>query len=135
MSEEIKGFLILLFVILLIAVIITGIALAIFFCATPKGKSIINNYEASLKSVDEQKYEKQKEVEDTCRAMIASYESDKLIYEQNINSDSELDVELAKNARIRANKTASTYNNYILENDFVWKENVPEDISMQLDLI
>lgn len=36
---------------------------------------------------------------------------------------------------MRANKTASTYNNYILENSFVWSGNVPDDIAKELDYI
>lgn len=33
---------------------------------------------------------------------------------------------------MRANKTASTYNNYILKNEYIWKGNVPSDIYMSL---
>ena len=33
---------------------------------------------------------------------------------------------------LRANRTAATYNTYILENSFVWADNVPEDIDMKL---
>lgn len=33
---------------------------------------------------------------------------------------------------MRANKTASSYNNYILKNSFVWNGNVPADIKMEL---
>ena len=35
----------------------------------------------------------------------------------------------------RANKTAASYNTYILENSFVWADNVPADISKQLDYL
>lgn len=38
---------------------------------------------------DATSYEKKKKVEDTCRAMISSYESDKMTYEQYKNSDNE----------------------------------------------
>ena len=36
---------------------------------------------------------------------------------------------------MRANKTASTYNNYLLENSFIWEDNIPEDIKYQLEVI
>ena len=80
-------------------------------------------------------YETIKKVEDTCRAMISSYESDKLTYEQYKNSDNEEKQGWAEQAKMRANKTASTYNNYILKNSFVWKDNVPSDIYMELEFI
>lgn len=33
---------------------------------------------------------------------------------------------------MRANKTASSYNNYILKNNFVWDNNVPKDVLQEL---
>lgn len=36
---------------------------------------------------------------------------------------------------MRANKTASTYNNYILKNSFVWDGNIPSDINYSLEYI
>ena len=36
---------------------------------------------------------------------------------------------------MRANKTANTYNEYILKNSFVWEGNIPEDIEQKLNLI
>ena len=41
----------------------------------------------------------------------------------------------AAQAKTRANKTASSYNNYILQNNFVWKDNIPKDIRSILDVI
>lgn len=38
----------------------------------------------------------------------------------------------AAQAKMRANRTASTYNNYILENKYVWRDNVSNDIYMEL---
>ena len=113
-------------------IILAFIGLSIFFFATPSGKAIWNRYEYSMEKVDEQTYQKQKEVEDTCRAMISSYNSDKLIYEQYKDSSVAEEKSWANNAKIRANQTASTYNNYILKNKYVWKNNVPADIYMSL---
>lgn len=81
---------------------------------------------------DATNYEIIKKVEDTCRAMIASYESDKLTYEQYQASTNEEKQSWAEQAKMRANKTASSYNNYILKNSFVWNGNVPSDIRMKL---
>ena len=84
---------------------------------------------------DATNYETIKKVEDTCRAMIASYESDRLTYEQYKDSENEEKQSWAEQAKMRANKTASTYNNYILENSFVWQGNVPKDIQSKLEYI
>lgn len=83
------------------------------------------------KAIDNVSYERLKKVEDTARAMIATYKSDKLTYEAYKNTD----VELATQAKIRANKTAVTYNEYILKNSFQWQGNIPNDIYNQLEII
>lgn len=79
-------------------------------------------------------YETLKEVEDTCRAMISSYESDKIMYEQYKNSTGE-QKQWSDAAKIRANKTAVSYNNYILKNSFVWRDAVPADIKTNLSIL
>ena len=81
---------------------------------------------------DATNYETIKKVEDTCRSMIASYKSDKLTYEQYKDSTNEEKQSWAEQAKMRANTTASNYNNYILKNSFVWNGNVPADIKMEL---
>lgn len=83
------------------------------------------------KSIDNVSYDRLKKVEDTARAMIATYKSDKLTYEAYKN----IDVELATQAKIRANRTAVAYNEYILKNSFQWKGNIPSDIYNQLEII
>lgn len=81
---------------------------------------------------DATNYETIKKVEDTCRAMITSYESDKLTYEQYKDSTNEEKQSWAEQAKMRANTTASNYNNYILKNSFVWNGNIPVDIKIEL---
>lgn len=120
----------------IIVLIVALIGLPIFFGATPTGKAMWNNwFHAVQKADDATNYETLKRVEDTCRAMIASYNADKLTYEQYKDSDNEEKQSWAEQAKMRANKTASTYNNYILENEYVWKGNVPSDIYHKLDYI
>lgn len=121
---------------------VLGIGLCVLILAygifniTPFGRGVINKYFFDVQKVDDvTNYETIKEVEDTCRIMISSYESDKLTYEQYKDSDSEEKQSWAEQAKIRANKTASSYNNYILKNSFIWKDNVPDDIYMELNII
>lgn len=81
---------------------------------------------------DATNYETRKEVEDSCRAMVASYEADKLTWEQYKDSESSEQRSWADQAMMRANRTAANYNNYILKNSFVWDGNIPEDILSEL---
>ena len=116
---------------LLIMFIVGGVV-----SCTPMGRAIRNNWMYDVQKVDDStNYETLKKVEDSCRAMIVSYESDKLTYEQYKDSDNEEKQSWAEQAKMRANKTAATYNNYILKNSYVWKDNVPSDIYMTLEII
>lgn len=122
--------------IFLVILALLVIALPIYFGATPSGKAAWNNWFHNVQKVDDAtNYKTLKKVEDTCRSMIASYNADKLTYEQYKNSDSEEKQSWAEQAKMRANKTASTYNNYILENEYVWKGNVPADIFYRLEYL
>lgn len=104
--------------ILLVILLIAGI---FYFTVTPAGVAAYNNWRHKIQKVDDDtNYDTLKKVEDTCRAMIASYESDKLTYEQYKDSDNEEKQSWAEQAKIRANKTAVEYNNYILKNSYVW---------------
>lgn len=80
-------------------------------------------------------YDKLKEVEDTARAMIANYKNDLVIYETYKESESDEQKSWAQQAKIRANKTANTYNEFILKNSFRWKGNVPIDIAESLEVV
>ncbi len=116
--------------------IIVIIGLPIFFGATPVGKALWNNWFYDVQKVDDKtNYNTLKKVEDTCRAMISSYETDRLTYEQYKDSDDEDKRSWAEQAKMRANKTASSYNNYILENSFIWEDAVPRDIKSRLEYI
>lgn len=121
---------------LLCFVLALVIFLPIYFSATPSGKATWNNWFHKVQKADDNtNYKTLKKVEDTCRAMISSYEADKLTYEQYKDSEIAEEQSWAKQAKMRANKTASSYNNYILENSYVWADNVPKDIKMQLPYI
>ena len=122
--------------ILVIILLVALVVAPIFFTCTPTGITIWNNWFHSVQKADDNtNYKTLKQVEETCRSMIASYNSDKLTYEQYKNSDNEEKQGWAEQAKMRANKTASTYNNYILKNEYVWKGNVPSDIYTTLPYI
>lgn len=84
---------------------------------------------------DRTSYDTRKKVEDTCRSMIASYKTDKSTYDMYKESTSEEKQSWAEQAKMRANKTANTYNEYILKNSFIWEGNIPEDIESKLQVI
>lgn len=84
---------------------------------------------------DKTSYDTMKKVEDTCRSMIASYKTDKATYEMYKESSNEEKQSWAEQAKMRANKTANTYNEYILKNSYVWEGNIPNDIDSKLQII
>lgn len=112
------------------------IGLILFFAVNPLGVMSWNSWFGLVQKADDAtNYETLKQVEDTCRSMIASYEADRFTYEQYKNSEDDEQQSWAEQAKMRANRTASTYNNYILENSYVWSGNVPNDIDSELDYL
>ena len=121
-----------LFALMTVTISVTGCGGVLRWAGTGYGNTV--EY-VDRKIDDATNYETKKKVEDTCRAMISSYESDKLTYEQYKDSNNEEKQSWAEQAKMRANKTASTYNNYILKNEFVWNDNIPADIFLELQII
>ena len=72
-----------------ILIIILVLFLLVFvFAWYPLLRAARNSYNYGIQKIDEKtKYENLKQVEDTCRAMQASYESDKHMWEQYHESD------------------------------------------------
>lgn len=106
------------------------------YAISPSVRELVNGVKHDVQKADDRtNYETIKKVEDTCRAMVASYEADKLTYEQYKNSTNKEKTEWAEQAKMRANKTAASYNNYILKNNYVWSGNVPKDIYTKLEYI
>lgn len=117
---------------------VVGIVLvaALFSAVTPGGRWLWNTWFFGVQKVDDAtNYDTIKKVEDSCRAMMASYESDMRIYEQYKNSASSDQRSWADMAKMRANKTASVYNLYVLKNSFVWGGNIPKDIRQEIPYI
>lgn len=120
--------------IVLLCVLLIG--LIVFFAATPIGRTMWNNWFYVVQKADDATlYATRKKVEDTCRAMMASYVADELTYKQYKDSASEEQRGWAAQAKMRANKTAASYNEYILKNSFVWEGNVPDDIHTKLEYL
>lgn len=109
------------------------VILMLFFGLTPGGRARWNIWFFDVQVADDHtSYETIRKVEDTARGMISSYEADKLKYQQYIASEDPMKKEWGEQAKMRANNTASSYNNYILKNKFVWRENIPADIKSEL---
>ena len=112
------------------------IAFVVAITCVPTTRAMWNEYIHSLKKVDDvTTYKTRKDVEDTCRSMIASYTADKLTYEQYKDDPSTEKQGWGEQAKMRANRTAATYNEYILKNSYVFSGNVPVDIFMQLEYL
>lgn len=119
-----------------IVVVVVVLCSILFFAVTPAGRAVWNSWFYTVQKVDDAtNYNKKKKVEDTCRSMIASYNSDRLTYEQYKDSDNPEKQSWAEQAKMRANKTASSYNEFILKNSYVWSGNVPSDILSELEYI
>lgn len=117
---------------LMISLIIFGIYVSFF----PTGRALINSYDNMMKKVDDATlYETRKKVEDTARASIASYKTDKATYEMYKDSNDEEKKSWGEQAKMRANKTANIYNEYMLKNSYVFEGNIPSDINYQLEII
>ncbi|MBR6184882.1 MAG: hypothetical protein IKQ41_01315 [Clostridia bacterium] len=113
------------------------VGICIFLAAVILGLSgALNSFFFQVRKIDDTtNYNTIKQVEDSCRAMISSYTADKLAWEQYKNSDSEEQVSWANQAKMRANKTAASYNEYILKNSFIWQDNIPKDILQRLEYL
>ena len=119
----------------LLALGILGL-IALIFAAGPIVRAVKNRYDYNAQKADDAtNYKTLKEVEDSCRAMMASYESDRLIFEQYKDSEKDNELEWAAQAKMRANRTAATYNEFIRKNSFVWKDAVPDDIDEKLEYL
>lgn len=117
--------------------LVVALLLGILFVAwNPVGRGIWNVNQYAVQKVDDAtRYRTRKQVEDTCRAMIASYTSDKLKYEQYAASESTEQRSWGEQAKMRANQTAASYNEFILKNSFVFNGNVPKDILDELEYL
>lgn len=86
-------------------------------------------HERNIEADYDTNWEKRKEIEDTLRSYMASYNADKITYETATNT------ETREAAKVRANRTAAVYNEFYLKNSHIWKDRVPEDIKEELPFL
>ena len=97
---------------------------------------LTNKVEYIDKKIDDRtNYETRKKVEDTARASIVSYKTDRATWEMYKDSENPEEQSWAKQAMMRANKTANIYNEYIRKNSYVFEGNIPSDIDYQLEIL
>lgn len=102
----------------------------------PEARANFNLYRNEMKRVDDRTtYEARKRVEDEARSLVASYNNDKLRYEQYKTSTDKTHLEWAEQAKMRANQAATTFNEFILKNSYVFEGNIPADINVQLPIL
>lgn len=119
-----------------VIVMIVFMAVAVIVTTTPVGRYLWNKQQHAVEKVDDAtNYHTRKQVEDTCRATIVSYEADRLTWLQYKDSESAEQRGWADAAKLRANKAALTYNEYFLKNSYVFSGNVPADIRDKLDIL
>ena len=117
---------------------ITALCLFLAFWGlfTVSGRSCFNKYDAELMDTDyNTNYKSTREIEETLRSYVASYEADKVIYETNKDSENKENIALANAAKNRANRTAATYNQFYLKNSYIWEDNIPKDIRSELEYL
>lgn len=120
----------------IVALFVVLMLTMIYFTCIPSGRIMVNTWRYSLHKADDVSvYDTRKNVENTCRAMIASYTSDTLKYNQYSKSDDAEQRSWGEQAKIRANQTAATYNNFILKNSYVFESNIPADIASVLEYL
>ncbi len=113
-----------------------AVGFGIYVSFFPGGRALINSYDNMMKKVDDRTlYETRKKVEDTARSSIASYKTDKATYEMYKDSKDKEKIGWAEQAKMRANKTANVYNEYMIKNSYVFEGNIPSDINYQLEII
>lgn len=118
---------------LVVLAVLLALMCTIFFSCTPTGVATWNLWFHEVQKADDAtRYETRKTVEDSCRAMVSSYEADKLTWMQYKDSENSEQRSWADQAKMRANRTAANYNNYILKNSYVWAGNIPFDILAEL---
>lgn len=117
-------------------ILLVLVLIIIGFLTKPWNVFVHNKYEGLIKEVDSAtNWETLHEVEDSCRAMMSNYQADVLTYQQYCNSEIAEHRSWAEQARMRANRTAAQYNEYILKNNYVWKYGIPDDIEQELPYI
>ena len=106
----------------------------IFDWAAPITRAI-NNWRHEIQVAhDETDYDTLRSVENTARATIATWEADRMRWFQYHDSENERERNWASGARMRANTGASTFNNFMRANNYVWAAGIPDDLPERLPM-
>lgn len=116
----------------IIGILILALAPA-FVNVTKTGRGLWNRQMYGVQKVDDAtRYSTLRDVEDTCRTMQASYAADVGAYKAYVAAGQ---ADIAVQVLIRANRTATTYNEFVRKNSYVWKGAIPADIDVDLPLV
>lgn len=123
-----------------ITIVITALVLFVGLYSFNFGfRRTVNNWFSDRELVDQDTtYENRKKVEDTARSLITNYSASKSEYEtykQYIGTDDKAKEQRALDARTSANMSVSKYNNYLTENKYLFKNNLPNDIPLKLEKV
>lgn len=118
----------------------TLLVVAILFMSFNLGfRKMVNEYVFQREVVDQETdYRNRKGVEDSARALLTQYEFAKGEYETYkvfIGTDDKAKEQRALDSKTSANMVVSKYNNYLTENEFIFKGNLPNDIPYKLQMI
>lgn len=121
---------------LVTAILVFVLFVVLLFVFSPEIRGVFNRKAYEVQKVDDTtSYETLKKIEDTALNMITNYGSDKLFYEQYVNSTVAEERSWATQAKMRANRTAVMYNIYITENHYLWKDGLPDNLKIKLPTI
>lgn len=122
--------------VLIISITVGLVCLMLGLMFVPSVRAAFNINQYQMHKVDDStRYATRKRVEDEARSLVASYNNDKLRYEQYKTSTDKTQLEWAEQAKMRANQSATIFNEFILKNSFVFEGNIPADINYQLQLL
>lgn len=121
---------------IVLASILGVLIVVVLFFQAPNIHRFFNNWRFGIQEAhDQTDYATLRRVEDTARAMVASFEADRLQWEQFRDSDVQEERNWANGAMMRANRTASSFNNFMRENSFVWAYGIPSDIDFRMEYL
>lgn len=117
-------------------ILIIVFALTALYFARPSIVAFTNKQDAKVIEAHNKTSAKvKKQVEDTARAHMATYTSDKLAWENSKNSKDPDKQYIAESYLTRMNTSAAIFNEYMRKNSHVWEGNIPSDIDIELPYV
>lgn len=114
-------------------------AMVVGYSFIPSFRTSVNNYVFKIEKIDQETdFGNRKMVEDTARALLTNYDAARTEYETYksfIGTGESKKEQRALDAKTSANMTVAKYNNYLTENNFIFKGNLPHDIPLKLEKV